>query len=259
MTYRNGKPVKIKFFLRHSHLQWPKNCLGSAKTEILDEKSIQTHTLMQYLLEYEGSFFWLKDFMRLILGSQSPRRKEILSFFAVPFVQIPSAFDEESVLFQGDPIRYAQDLALKKSDELAQRFSDDVILTADTVVYFEGNIYNKPKDEKGAHEMLRKLSGNWHQVFTAVTVRKQGIAFSGIEETKILFHPLTEQQIDLYHQSCSYLDKAGAYAIQQAGSILVARIEGCYYNVMGLPINILKELLLKTGIDLWKYLRDTLN
>lgn len=193
--------------------------------------------------------------MRFILGSQSPRRKEILSFFAIPFVQIPSAFNEESIEFQGNPQQYAQDLSIKKGQELAKTFPEDTILTADTVVYFEGKIYNKPKDEREAHDMLKKLSGHWHQVFTAVTILKPNDIFMGVEETKILFHPLTDEQIHLYHQSCAFLDKAGGYTIQQAGSIPIARIDGCYYNVMGLPINTTKELLLKAGIDLWKHLK----
>ncbi len=195
------------------------------------------------------------DIMRLILGSQSPRRKEILSFFAIPFVQIPSAFDENSVPFRGNPSEYAEELSLKKAQELAGPFSNDVILTADTVVYFKNNIYNKPNDKTEAFEMLKTLSGQWHQVFTAVTILKKDLCVCGFEETKILFHPLTDEQIRLYHQSCEFLDKAGAYAIQQAGSIPIARIEGCYYNVMGLPLNTTRELLLQAGIDLWKHLK----
>jgi septum formation protein len=193
--------------------------------------------------------------MRLILGSQSPRRKEILDFFAHPFVQIPSAFDEDLVIFQGNPSQYAQELSLKKAQELASRFPDDVILTADTVVYFEGNIYNKPNSEMDAFSMLRAFAGKWQSVFTAVTVYKRGTFHSGFEETKILFNPLTDDQIRLYHKSISFMDKAGAYAIQQAGSILVSRMDGCYYNVMGLPVNTVKVLLLKAGIDLWHFLK----
>jgi septum formation protein len=193
--------------------------------------------------------------MRLILGSQSPRRKEILGFFAYPFVQIPSAFDEDLVEFLGNPSQYAQELSLKKAQELATRFPEDVILTADTVVYLDGKIFNKPKSEMEAFSMLRAFAGNWQHVFTAVTVHKQGNFHSGFEETKILFNPLTDDQIRLYHKSISFLDKAGAYAIQQAGSILISRMDGCYYNVMGLPVNTVKELLLKAGIDLWHFLK----
>ena len=193
--------------------------------------------------------------MRLILGSQSPRRKEILSYFALPFVQIPSAFDEESIEFEGNPGLYAKQLAIKKAEALAAQFSEDVILTADTVVYLEGKIYNKPKDQQEAFEMLRSFSGKWQHVYTGVTVQKNKTAYSAFEETKILFHPLTNEQIQLYHCSAPFLDKAGGYAIQGAGSILVSRIDGCYYNVMGLPVNVAKELLYKVGIDLWKHLK----
>lgn len=195
------------------------------------------------------------SFMRLILGSQSPRRKEILDFFSHPFVQIASAFDEDQVTFQGDPSHYALELAQKKANELSHRFNGDVILTADTVVYFKEKIYNKPRDKAEAFAMLRTLSGNWHQVYTGVAVQKQNAIYTGFEMTKILFHPLSDEQIELYLNSCAFLDKAGSYAVQQAGSILVSKIEGCYYNVMGLPVNIVKDLLLKVGIDLWKYLK----
>lgn len=193
--------------------------------------------------------------MQLILGSQSPRRMEILSYFAIPFVQIPSAFDEDRVEFKGDPASYAQELSLKKGQELTKRFPDKLILTADTVVFFDGKIYNKPKDEEEAFSMLHAFSGKWQQVFTALSLQKGSEIHSGFEETKILFNPLTEGQIRLYHRSYPSLDKAGAYAIQHTGSILVSKIDGCYYNVMGLPVNVLRELLGKFGIDLWKHLK----
>jgi septum formation protein len=193
--------------------------------------------------------------MRIILGSQSPRRKEILNFFAIPFVQIPSSFDEESVLFEGDPARYALELSSKKAQTLAKKFPNDLIISADTVVFFEGSIYNKPRDEAEAFSMLQKFSGKWQQVYTAHTVQKNDEAYSGFEETKILFNLLTDEQIRLYHKTCPSLDKAGAYAIQQAGSILVSKIDGCYYNAMGLSVNTLRELLGKFGIDLWMHLK----
>jgi septum formation protein len=192
----------------------------------------------------------------LILGSQSLRRKEILNYFSIPFVQIPSDFDEESIEYTGDPIQYARELSIKKAEALALQYPNDAILTADTVVFFEGTIYNKPKDEAEAFAMLRAFSGKWQQVFTAVTVQKDNQTHSGFEETKLLFNPLTEDQIRLYHSSCPYLDKAGGYAIQQAGSILVSKIEGCYYNVMGLPVNTVNQLLKHIGINLWNHLKS---
>lgn len=192
----------------------------------------------------------------LILGSQSLRRKEIFNFFSIPFVQIPSEFDEDSVHFSGDPVRYAKELSLKKAETLSSQYPGEIILTADTVVFFEGSIYNKPKDEADAFAMLRAFSGKWQQVFTAVTVQKDNEIYSDCEETKILFNPLTDEQIRQFHSSCPYMDKAGAYAIQRSGSILVARIEGCYYNVMGLPVNTVNQLLQHFGIHLWNHLKS---
>lgn len=192
---------------------------------------------------------------RIVLGSQSPRRKEILSFFTLPFEQVPSHFDEESIAFLGDPVAYAQALSEKKNQELAERFSSDLIVTADTVVYFNGQIFNKPKDLPEAHQMLKTLSGNWHHVYTAVCVRQGHVHLSEVEETKIRLHSLTPEQIELYHAHCSPLDKAAGYAIQQSGSIIVDRIDGCYYNVMGFPVNTLRKLMFQMGIDLWKYLK----
>ncbi len=193
--------------------------------------------------------------MRIILGSQSPRRKEILSFFSCPFEQIPSHFDEETVLFSGDPAKYALELSQKKSDELAFRFREDIVITADTVVYFQGRIYNKPKDLQEAHKMLTELAGNWHYVYTAVAVQLGSVHLSDVEETRIRLHPMTSEQIHLYHSHCSPMDKAAGYAIQKSGSIIVDRMEGSYYNVMGFPIQTLCKLLKEVGIDLWKYLK----
>jgi septum formation protein len=193
--------------------------------------------------------------MDLILGSQSPRRKEILSYFSLPFRQIASDFDESLVPFTGDPRAYAEELSQKKAEALHTLYPASTIITADTVVYFDGKLLNKPKSQEEAFHMLEMLSGRWHHVFTAVTVQHNGKPHSKVEETKILFHPLTPEQILSYHAACSYLDKAGAYAIQYSGNIIVKHIDGCYYNVMGLPINVLKELLFKVGIDLWKFLK----
>jgi septum formation protein len=192
--------------------------------------------------------------MRIILGSQSPRRKEILNFFSLPFIQIPSGFDEEKVVFEGDPARYAETLSLRKAEELHKRFPQDLIITADTVVFFEGELFNKPENDAHAFSMLKRLSGRWHQVFTAITVYSSQEVVTRSEESKILFNALSDEQILLYHRHCPCLDKAGAYAIQRQGGLLVRKIEGCYYNVMGLPVNLLREVLSHFGIDLWRHL-----
>lgn len=192
----------------------------------------------------------------LILGSCSPRRREILNFFSVPFKQVDSNFDESEVIFQKDPALFAKQVATRKAESLFERFPDEVILTADTVVYQGGRIFLKPQSIEEAHGMLRELSGKEHKVYTGVCVSKKNRSFSDAEETRVFFHELTEAQIRAYHNHFLPLDKAGGYAIQKGGSLIVKRIEGCYYNIMGLPIHTVRRLLLKAGIDLWDYLKS---
>lgn len=194
--------------------------------------------------------------MQLILGSQSPRRLEILNYFKLNFKQVSPQFDEDAHPFNGDPKTYAQMLAKGKADSLVLQFPSSIILTADTIVYKDGKIYGKPRDEKEAFEFLKDLSGSWHSVFTALTtVTPQKNYFHAIEETRVMFHTLTESQMQAYHRIHAFADKAGGYMIQGSGSVIVQRIEGCYYNVMGLPINGLYRVLLPAGIDLWKHLK----
>jgi len=190
----------------------------------------------------------------IILGSQSPRRKEILSYFSLPFQQHSPDFDEEAVPWRGNPEDYAITIAQGKAQSLLGQFPDQPILTADTVVYRNGNIYLKPKDEEEAYRFFSDLTGNWHSVFTGVALRLGDQEFTSIEETKVLFNSLSEQQIRLFLRHLPYSDKAGGYFIQEAGSLIAQKIEGCFYNVMGLPINTVHTLLLKLNIDLWNYL-----
>lgn len=192
--------------------------------------------------------------MTIILGSQSPRRKEILGYFSLPFIQVPSHFDEDSIPFTGDPIAYATLLSTNKAKILSEKYPDAVVITADTVVYKNPKIYGKPKDEEDGVAILSELVGQWHSVFTSITVIKNGREFSKVEETKVLLNDLNESQIRHYLTSLECLDKAGAFAIQMSGGLIVKKIEGCYYNVMGLPINTLHELLKLVGIELWDYL-----
>jgi len=191
----------------------------------------------------------------MILGSQSPRRKEILGFFSLPFTQVPSHFDEDTVPFLGDPYSYTKTLAKSKADLLAEQFPEEIIISADTVVYLNGKVFNKPSHKEEATAFLKQLSGSSHEVVTAVCVAKGSVSYCESESTKILFNKVSSEQIEQYLSHFAYSDKAGGYAIQQGGGIIVSRIEGCYYNVMGLPINTLGNLLLHFDIDLWKHLK----
>lgn len=192
--------------------------------------------------------------MELILGSGSPRRREILGYFTLPFIQKSPHFDEDAVPFEGDPSRYVCNLSEGKSFALQKDNPTDLILTADTTVYFNGEIYNKPKDAEEAFSMLARLVGNWHEVYTAVTLSKGDERYTSYEKTRVLMNSLNSHQIREYQKRCHTIDKAAGYAIQREGSIIVDRIEGCYYNVMGLPINTVRSLLAHFDISLWDYL-----
>jgi septum formation protein len=194
--------------------------------------------------------------MELILGSNSPRRREILNFFSIPFKQTNSNFDEAQVVFQGDPRSFAIEVARQKALCLTEQFPEAIILTADTIVYKDNQLFLKPESLQEAHLMLRELSGKEHQVYSGVCVARKNEFYLDAEETRVFFHELTEAQIRLYHQCVLPLDKSGGYAIQKGGSLIVKRIEGCYYNIMGLPIHTVRRLLLKAGIDLWDYLKS---
>jgi septum formation protein len=193
--------------------------------------------------------------MQLILGSQSPRRKEILNFFSLPFEQVNPNFDEEAIPFDGNPENYVLTLSSGKTRSLRNQFPKKIIISADTIVYKNGKIFGKPRNKQEAFENLKELAGQWHSVYTGITVSNEIKEIQKFEETKVLFNSLTDTEIYQYQDKLHCSDKAGGYMIQRAGSLIIKKLEGCYYNVMGLPINSLRDCLLEMGIDLWKYLK----
>lgn len=193
---------------------------------------------------------------KLILGSTSPRRKEILSFFSLPFEQLPPCFDESQIPFLGDPALFVKEVAKRKALSLSEQYPNRPILTADTVVIQGDRIFLKPESMDEAKLMLYELSGKEHFVYSGVAAALGENLFTDFGKTAVEFHQLTEDQIQTYHKYCGPLDKAGAYAIQRSGSLIVKRIEGCYYNIMGLPLQPVYRLLQKVGINLWDYLRE---
>ncbi len=192
--------------------------------------------------------------MKLILGSQSSQRKAILGFFRLPFEQISSDFPEESVPFTGDPHAYAITISEGKSLALQHPDPEAIIVTSDCVVYHEGVVYGKPKDQEDGLNMLRTLSGTTHKVISAVTVRQGERMISASEESDVELNLLTDEQILNYQEAIHSGNKAGGFSVLNTGSIAVKKINGCFYNVVGLPINTLRELLMQFGVDLWKHL-----
>lgn len=183
----------------------------------------------------------------LILASQSPRRKELLAVLGIPFTVMPSSIDENPIAGES-PEQFVMRVARNKGAEVASRVSQSIILSADTVVTIDGEILGKPADEYDAARMLQKLSGRDHWVFTAVTlinqVKKQTL--DGLDRTRVWFTSLTDDQIAGYIRRENVLDKAGAYAIQGYAGVYIPKIEGNYFNVMGLPLPLVHELLCRT-------------
>lgn len=191
--------------------------------------------------------------LQIILGSQSPRRVEIFNYFNIPFEQAKPSFDEESIPFTGDPEGYVLDLSKHKALSLSHQYPQAAIVTADTAVFCHGKVYNKPVDYDEAFRFLTELTGEWHSVFTGVTLSYKNQFFQKTAETRVLFNPLTPDQIHAYLKHTQWADKAGGYTIQKLGVLLVQRIEGCYYNVIGFPVNAVRDLFLQLGIDLWNF------
>ncbi len=178
----------------------------------------------------------------LVLASKSPRRKELLKLITEDF-EVKTADAEEKLpkgISPSDAVLYLSKL---KAQPLANDV--DVVIGADTVVAIDGKILGKPKSRENAKEMLRLLSGKYHSVFTGVAVFKGRASSSFFVETKVKFFELSEEEINVYVASGECDDKAGAYGIQGKGSLLVERIEGDYFNVVGLPVSRLYRELLK--------------
>ncbi len=189
------------------------------------------------------------DRPRLILASQSPRRKYLLEQAGLTFSIIPSDFDESSVTMS-DPDSYVRTLAEAKAVDISQKHPDSWVLGADTIVLIDNKILGKPGSENEARDMLKRLSGKIHQVLTGYCIccKNKDTLFSETVKTKVHFKSLSNAEIEWYIQTGEPLDKAGAYAIQGIGTFLVKRINGSYTNVVGLPVCEVLEFLIKEGI-----------
>ena len=185
----------------------------------------------------------------VILASASPRRKELLALVFPSFRVIPSDFDESLVPPELDPSRHVVYCADMKAKDLARTYPESLVIAADTVVVIDGEILGKPADQRDAARMLRLLSAQTHQVYTGVAVARDGTLRSDFECTDVAFRDLSEQTIRRYIATGEPMDKAGAYAIQGKGSVLISGINGCYFNVVGLPLYTLSRLLEEFGVE----------
>lgn len=193
--------------------------------------------------------------MKLILASASPRRRELLTQIGVSF-EIEVSDVEEVPDCSLSPEQQVQSLALQKAMAVALQRKDGLVLGADTVVVDHGSVLGKPRSKDEAMIMLRSLSGKWHQVMTAVALvdaEEKQHTWTSVEITNVKFRDLTENDIAAYVATGESMDKAGAYGIQGYGALLVERIEGCYNNVVGLPLQLVAKGLQNWGINLYEY------
>lgn len=183
----------------------------------------------------------------VILASQSPRRRELLTLVGIAHAVRPAHVDE-SYLAGEQPRAHCERLAREKASTVATRHPEALVIGSDTIVVVDGDVLGKPRDEAHAVEMLARLSGRSHVVMTAVAVEWRGVELSSVEEVGVTFHPLTPEDIHAYVATGEPMDKAGAYGIQGYGATIVQRVDGDYFAVMGLPLQRLVRLMADLGV-----------
>ncbi len=188
--------------------------------------------------------------MQIVLASASPRRAELLQKIGLDF-RVQAADIEENFNPSQNLESQLAELALRKAQAVANTLTAGLVIGADTVVVIDGEVLGKPASPKEAALMLSRLSNRKHQVLTGLAVIdvKKGKAISGVENTLVQFRALSPAEIMAYVETGEPLDKAGAYGIQEKGATLVERIEGCYFNVVGLPVARLVGMLKETGLE----------
>lgn len=194
------------------------------------------------------------ELLPLVLASGSPRRRELLRQAGIPFRVRPARVDEDALLASLPPGLgpggAVERLALAKAQDVAGRLRRPrLVLAADTTVVLDGEMIQKPRDEDDARRMLALLSGRTHEVFTGVALIGPARVRVAHERTRVTMAPLSPAVIERYVRTGEPMDKAGAYAVQGYGSLLVERIEGCYFNVVGLPLPLLARLLREFGVE----------
>lgn len=186
--------------------------------------------------------------IELVLASGSPRRVALLKQIGYSPLVLPSSFQEEEVIAGEDPVAYVKRQALCKARDVAGQYPDAAVLGADTVVVLEREIIGKPVDVKAAKMVLQRLSGRRHVVYTGIAVVYKKNIYQMCVATTVYMRSLSAERIDWYVGTGEPMDKAGAYGIQGYGALLVDKIEGCYFNVVGLPLIPVADCLEKIGV-----------
>ena len=184
---------------------------------------------------------------RVILASQSPRRRELLTLIGIPHDVRPADIDE-SLLPGEHPRGHAERLARAKAATVAQDNPQAIVIGSDTIVVVDGDVLGKPRDAAHATQMLSRLSGRSHVVMTAVAVQWNGVELSAVEEVGVTFRTLAPEDIAAYIATGEPMDKAGAYGIQGFGATNITRVDGDYFSVMGLPLQRMTRLMAELGL-----------
>lgn len=182
---------------------------------------------------------------KVILASQSPRRRELLTLVGIEHEVRPADIDE-TFLTGETPRAHAERLAREKARVIAR--PDAVVIGSDTIVVVDGDVLGKPRDAADGARMLRRLSGRAHTVITAVAIAWQDTLVSDVEEVEVEFHELDDERIAAYLRTTEPMDKAGSYGIQGFGATIVKRVSGDYFAVMGLPLQRLVHLCERIGL-----------
>jgi septum formation protein len=182
------------------------------------------------------------EFMTVVLASQSPRRKELLEKCGVSSICDPADIDETMDL--GRPLtEEIQNLAYRKAAEVLKRHPDDLIIGSDTIVVLNRKVLGKPQNMADAEKMLGELQGRTHEVMTGLCFLSEKRKYTDVSVSKVTFAPMSKEEIHAYASTGECLDKAGAYGIQGFGGRYISGIEGDYYTIMGLPLNLVYEEL----------------
>lgn len=188
---------------------------------------------------------------KIILASSSPRRQELMKLLGLPFEIVASEFNESSINHK-NPKQLVRILSLKKAESVAKKSKNALVIGSDTIVFHQGQILGKPKDRRHAKEMLKLLSGKEHVIITgyAIIDSLTGKNVSGVVSAKIKMKALEDAEIEAYIATKEPMDKAGAYAVQGVGGLFIEKINGNYFDVVGLPLLEIRKALQYFGIKI---------
>jgi septum formation protein len=185
----------------------------------------------------------------IILASRSPRRKELLKTIGIPFKSVPADISETVC---GTPEETVLTNARQKALAVCLQYPDQLVIGVDTIVYLDRKVLGKPADLREAVKFLKLLNGRKHLVFSGIAMVRKGRILSGTERTEVFFDRLSHDELENYARHCSPLDKAGAYGIQEFSSMYIKAVRGDYFNVVGLPLNLLYRLMKKAGYHFFR-------